>query len=68
MQMQSEYASTEDTAKMLGVSVSFLTKARVYGGGPPFMKLGKVVRYHVPTIKEWAKSRTQSTTKHNIAA
>ena len=68
METQSEYAPTETIAKLLGVSTSFLTKARVYGDGPPYTKLGRVVRYHVPTVKEWALSRARSTTKKAIAA
>ena len=37
--------TTKETAVRLKVSESFLAKKRVSGGGPKFIKLGRVVRY-----------------------
>jgi hypothetical protein len=57
-----EYGSVETAASKLGVSKSFLNKERVYGGGPPFVKFGAAVRYHIPTLLEWAAAQTRRST------
>lgn len=55
------YVSTEDAAKILGLSRSSLEKYRHYRdlGGPPYVIFGRgAVRYHVPSLLEWAEART----------
>jgi len=37
--------SAPETAKYLGISTSTLSKLRVFGGGPPFLKFGRRVVY-----------------------
>ena len=59
---ESEYGSVKVAARKLGVGESYLNKARVYGGGPPFVKLFGAVRYHLPTLLEWAASQTRRST------
>ena len=59
---ESEYGSVKVAAKKLGVGESYLNKARVYGGGPPFVKFGAAVRYHIPTLLEWAAAQTRHST------
>ncbi len=53
---------TDETAKRLGVSSSFLNKARLDGSGPPFVKLGKAVRYDWPVVRAWIATRTRHST------
>jgi hypothetical protein len=62
MHQQDEYLDSVETAKRLGVSTSFLNKARVTGDGPPYAKFGSRVRYHWPTAKAWADRRTHNST------
>ena len=63
MQQQlDEYLTTPETAKRLGVSKSFLDKSRLTGGGPPYLKFAKTVRYHWPTVKAWAGKQTHTST------
>ena len=57
-----EFVDVGDAAKILGVSESYLNKARLDGTGPPFCKFGKAVRYRVSAIMIWAESRTRSST------
>lgn len=55
------YVNTDDAAKLLGLSRSSLEKYRHYRdlNGPPFVIFGKgAVRYHSPTLLEWAEGRT----------
>jgi hypothetical protein len=56
------YIDTKRAAKILGISSSFLNKARLDGSGPPFTKLGFHVRYNVQTLLAWAESRTHHST------
>jgi hypothetical protein len=65
---ESEYGSVKIAARLLDLSESHLNKARVYGGGPPFVKFGASVRYHIPTLLEWAAARTRSSTSQGEAA
>jgi excisionase family DNA binding protein len=46
--------TTQQAANLLGVSKSFLDKARVKGSGPPFHRIGSVVRYNPADVHEWA--------------
>ena len=45
--------NTEEAAKRLLVSRSTLEKLRVYGGGPPYLKLGRSVRYRSGDLCGW---------------
>ncbi|MHC2295368.1 helix-turn-helix transcriptional regulator [Bradyrhizobium barranii] len=48
---------TAEAAQYLGLSKSFLDKARIYGGGPAFMKFGSAVVYATDDLDAWAASR-----------
>jgi predicted DNA-binding transcriptional regulator AlpA len=54
--------TTKETAKRLGVSPSWLAKARMRGDGPPYVKLGRSVRYDEGVLTQWMKSRLRSST------
>ena len=51
-------------AAMLGVSVRTLQKARVTGLGcnPPFIKLGRLVRYRPEDIEAFVAANTRAST------
>jgi hypothetical protein len=64
-----EYCDTAGAANLLGISASTLTKRRMDGNGPPFVKFSKLVRYHVPTLRAWAAAREhQSTSEYGRVA
>jgi hypothetical protein len=46
----------------LKVSMSWLAKARMRGDGPPFIKIGRAVRYPVPGTREWIKAQSRTLT------
>ena len=50
-----------DIAKVLKVSASWLAKARMRGDGPPFMLVGRSVRYFPPG--EWMEAQRRSSTR-----
>ena len=53
---------TVAAAQQLGVSLSFLAKARMQGTGPRYRKLGRAVRYAQGDLDHWllACSRTST--------
>jgi len=49
--------TTKDTAAFLSVSESWLAKARMKGEGPPFIQIGRSVRYSKAALLRWLKSQ-----------
>lgn len=55
--------STRDAAEFLGMSLSFLRMSRCEGHrgnrtpGPPFYRIGKVVRYSTADLRAWLAAR-----------
>jgi predicted DNA-binding transcriptional regulator AlpA len=48
-----------DAAKYCGLSKSYLDKARCYGGGPAYFRLGRSVVYAISDLDTWmAANRT----------
>jgi predicted DNA-binding transcriptional regulator AlpA len=52
----------KETATRLRVSTSWLAKARMRGDGPPYIKMGRAIRYNEGTILQWMKSRQRLST------
>jgi predicted DNA-binding transcriptional regulator AlpA len=44
-------------AELLGVSVALLRKWRLFRNGPPYHKVGRLVRYSSKEVLEWLHSR-----------
>jgi len=51
-----------EVAGRLKVSMSWLAKARMRGDGPPFIKLGKAIRYPEGQLIQWMKGRQRLST------
>jgi predicted DNA-binding transcriptional regulator AlpA len=51
-----------ETADRLRVSVSWLAKARMRGDGPPYVKIGRSVRYPENAVHQWVKSQMHLST------
>lgn len=54
--------TTVDAAAYTGVSRSTLEKLRIFGGGPRYLKLGRLVRYRKSDLEEWLSIRAVSST------
>jgi predicted DNA-binding transcriptional regulator AlpA len=52
----------KETATRLRLSTSWLAKARMRGDGPPYIKMGRAIRYNEATILQWMKSRQRLST------
>jgi predicted DNA-binding transcriptional regulator AlpA len=57
---------TANAATMTGLSISTLNKLRCAGGGPPFLKLGRAVRYARNDVEDWLASRRVHSTSETI--
>ena len=61
-----EYARTKLLSQITGPSESFYNKRRLTGDGPPYIKVGKVVLYHVATAKAWLQQHTRRSTSERL--
>jgi predicted DNA-binding transcriptional regulator AlpA len=53
---------TRKAAEHCGLGHSTLVKYRVFGGGPPFFKIGRRVVYDPHDLDEWLKDRRRFST------
>jgi excisionase family DNA binding protein len=52
----------KEAAKVLKVSLSWLAKARMRGDGPPYIRVGRSIRYSEAALLQWMKSRQRLST------
>lgn len=56
------YFTPSEAARYLRISVSTLAKLRVYGGGPPFMRIGRAIRYSRAELDTYMTTRAARST------
>lgn len=61
-QPEREYFNTEEASAYLGLSKFQLEIWRSQGGGPPYIKLSRLVRYKKSDLDAWMAARRQSHT------
>ncbi|MET4103557.1 putative DNA-binding transcriptional regulator AlpA [Roseovarius sp. MBR-78] len=49
-----------------GLTQRFLEVAAVKGNGPPFIKLGRAVRYRCGDIRDWIEARRVASTSQEV--
>jgi predicted DNA-binding transcriptional regulator AlpA len=52
----------KQAAALLNLSTSWLAKARLKGGGPPYIKMGGAVRYSAAVLQEWMRGKQRLST------
>jgi predicted DNA-binding transcriptional regulator AlpA len=52
----------KEAATRLKVSLSWLAKARMRGDGPPYIRIGRSIRYTEAALIQWMKSRQRLST------
>jgi predicted DNA-binding transcriptional regulator AlpA len=52
----------KEAAQVLAVSVSWLAKSRMRGDGPPFIRIGRSIRYREAELLHWMRSRQRLST------
>ncbi|MER9392217.1 MULTISPECIES: helix-turn-helix domain-containing protein, partial [unclassified Mesorhizobium] len=55
-------------ADYVGLSKSYLDKARCYGAGPAYIKLGSSVIYTTADLDAWVSENRRAPVNDNIAA
>jgi predicted DNA-binding transcriptional regulator AlpA len=64
--LQSNYherlLTPRESAEFLRVSDSWLAKARMRGDGPPYVKIGRSIRYPEGTLLQWMKGHLRLST------
>lgn len=63
--MYDEILTEKQVAPILGVSVSWLQRARWQGTGPIYIKYAHAVRYKLADILAWRETRMQQNTSQN---
>ena len=56
-----ELISSEKASEVLGIRPQTLACWRLYGRGPAFVKVGRLVKYDLKTLNEWILKRTVTT-------
>lgn len=56
------YLSTNDAARITGLSSAWFERARWAGNGPAYIKLGKAVRYPSDELHTWMRSHLRTST------
>jgi predicted DNA-binding transcriptional regulator AlpA len=57
MEFSDVLLESSEAAAFLKVSISWLAKARATNDGPPFVRIGRCVRYSKAALLRWLKSR-----------
>jgi len=62
------YLTTREAAQLSGLSVSYLNKLRCFGGGSPYLKVGRKCIYRRDQFEAWlAKHQYGSTSEYRTA-
>jgi predicted DNA-binding transcriptional regulator AlpA len=52
----------KQAARLLNVSLSWMAKARMRGDGPPYIRIGRSIRYTEAALIQWMKGRQRRST------
>lgn len=58
----------EELAARWGIAPKTLANQRCRGDGPPFIKLGRLVRYDPSATDAWLTARTRTSTSEQMVA
>jgi predicted DNA-binding transcriptional regulator AlpA len=58
--------TAKEAATLLKVSLSWLAKARMRGDGPPYVRIGRSIRYTGAGLVQWTKSRQRLSTSEEL--
>lgn len=61
------YTNTPGAADYTGMSVPWLNKARHFGNGPAYIKIGAAVRYSFAALDAWAAKHARTGTREGAA-
>ena len=53
MELRTEYLTTKEVADLLKCTSACLVKYRHERTGPPFLRVGRLIRYKLPDLTTW---------------
>jgi excisionase family DNA binding protein len=56
------HLTTKEAARLMGFHPTTLAKWRVSGKGPPYLKIGRSIRYEYTVVEQWMRERTHKNT------
>lgn len=56
-----------ELAAFLGKSVAWAQRSRWAGGGPPYKKIGRHVRYDLQEVETWIDAQSRDNTSQEVA-
>jgi len=56
------YITTPEAARITGMSIDWFQRARWEGGGPPYVKIARAVRYPADELHAWLRARVRTST------
>ncbi|HEX8382886.1 MAG TPA: helix-turn-helix domain-containing protein [Sphingomonas sp.] len=59
--------TTGEAAEQVGLAASTLENMRVIGGGPVYLKLGRMLRYRSEDLDRWLGARERRSTSDRVA-
>ena len=62
MGLLNELLNEATVAKRLGVETKTLQAWRCRGNGPPFVRVGRLVRYEPDSLQQWIEARRRRST------
>ena len=65
--MSPAYVNTREAAKYLGLHGDTLRRLRREGGGPPYARIGRAVRYDLRRLNRWMEERSYASTAEELA-
>lgn len=60
--MKTELINTPELERRTGVDASTWAKRRLSGDSPPFLKIGRCVRYRWSDVEAWLAAQTRTST------
>lgn len=63
----SERLTNSEAAEYLGLKTATLNKWRVYGDGPPFLKVGRLIQYRKTDLDTYLNERLMRSTSEVLA-
>ncbi len=65
--MLAHLLTTQQAAKITGLSEAWFERKRWEGGGPPYVKFDRAVRYKESDLAAWIDAHTQQSTSSDSA-
>jgi predicted DNA-binding transcriptional regulator AlpA len=57
--MPEKWMRPDEVADHIGISVKTLANWRVFGDGPDFVKVGRLVRYEPSAVDAWQRAQVE---------